>query len=97
MRSLQSIRPAGLVVAGALMLASPAVAQKVDLAVFRVKQEAATLVLGTLEVQRPIGGAAPCPYKLTLNVSDARHTAAQRAVEGRARLPEREPANDRDV
>ena len=69
-----SIHRAGLVLAGTLISAAPAAAQKIDIAVFRMKQEAATLVLGTLEVQRPIGGAAPCPYNIELRVTDARRT-----------------------
>jgi GWxTD domain-containing protein len=69
-----SFHRAGRVLAGTLISAAPAAAQKIDIAVFRMKQEAATLVLGTLEVQRPIGGAAPCQYQLEMRVTDARRT-----------------------
>ena len=71
MRRFFSIHRVGLVLAGAMTLTTSVVAQKVDLVVYRMKQNAATLMLGTLEVQRPIGGTAPCPYNVELRVTDA--------------------------
>ena len=52
MSRFESIRRAGLLLAGLTMLTTSVVAQKVDLVVYRMKQNAATLMLGTLEVQR---------------------------------------------
>src|SRR5262245_31444949 len=68
-------RVLGAVAITTLVSGAAARAQSVDVAVYRMKQDSATLVLGALEVQRPLGGARPCPYRVQLRVTDPKQTA----------------------
>jgi GWxTD domain-containing protein len=69
-------RAGGVIAAGTVLLTASATAQNVDLILHRMKQDSnTTLVLGTLEMSRPLGRDLPCAYVVEMRVVDQNRTS----------------------
>lgn len=76
MRStLQRFWMQSALVVAATSVAAPAVAQSASIALYRMKQDSATLFLGALAIERPVGPGRICIYNVTLDVTQQRGPA----------------------
>ena len=68
------LRTGSVAAAGTVLLFGGVRAQNVDLALYRMKLDTATLLLGTVEVSRPLGRDLTCAYQVELKVVDQNRT-----------------------